>query len=211
MSKSMSVRIDPKDMAEVQKSLSRLSGDEVKKAMSRGINRTLTGVRTDGTDILARRYALKKSDIMYSWKIRKGAFRDPHGVVSTTGVFLRLKLFGARQTKTGVSVKVLRQGSRKVIKHAYIGTAKKNQKFEQVYRRKWDIEWPASHKKPVNRKIAYAKLPLEYRFPVEALYGPRIQDYLARENIMTELRKKSGERLIKNIEHEVDYLMSQAK
>ena len=207
----ISAHMDYRDVADVKEMLKKLSRDESRKAMARGINKTMTGVRTDGTKILTERYALTATEIRKSWKIKKAPFKNPHGVVSSKGTFIRLIKFGARPSRTGVSVKVLRGGARKVIKHAYIGHAKKGQRLEQVYRRKWDIVWPSSHKKPVNKKRAYAKLPLEYRFPVEALYGPRLQDHLGDGNIFKVLTKMAGDRLLKNMKHEVEYLLSQAR
>jgi hypothetical protein len=195
----MKVQMNPRDVAEVKKTLSRLAGDEANKAMVRGINKTMTGVRTDGVKMLKDHYALTASAIRKSWRIRKALFRDPHGVVSSKGTFVRLKEFGARETKTGVSVKVLRTGPRKVVKHAFFATLKQN---KQVYWRKWS--GPRKAKDP---RMAYGKLPMQYRFPVKALYGPRIQDHLGDPQIIGTLTKLAGQRLSKNMAHEVDYLL----
>lgn len=196
------VQINPKDMAEVRKALARLDGSEANKAMARGINKTMTGVRTDGVKIIKDHYVLTASAIRKSWNIRKALFRDPHGVVSSKGTFIRLKEFGARQTQTGVSVKVLRKGPRKVVKHAFFATLKQN---KQVYWRKWS--GPRKAKKP---GMAYGKLPLAYRFPVKALYGPRVQDYLGDPQVIGTLTKLAGQRLSKNMAHEVDYLLGKS-
>lgn len=198
----ITITLNPKDMADVKRMLSTLSGDEANKAMMRGINDTLTGVRTDGTKILSDHYALTASAIRESWKISKASFRDPVGVVGSTGTFIRLIKFGAKQTKTGVSVKVLQKNPRAVIAHAFIGKSKKSQGSEQVYWRKYK----GARKKPVPGR-AYAKMPFEYRFPVKALYGPRIQDYLGDPEIIGTVTKLAGERLSKNMQREVDAIM----
>lgn len=198
----MSVKLNPKDVDGVKQMLSRLNANETEKALVRTINKTTTGVRTDGTKILSEHYALTASAIRESWKIRKALFRDPVGVVGSQGTFIRLKEFGARQTKTGVSVKVLKKNPRAVVKGAFFATLKNN---EQVYWRKWKGD---ARKKPVPGR-AYAKLPFAYRFPIKALYGPRIQDYLGDPGIISTLTGLAQNRLSKNMKHEVEYLLGQ--
>ena len=199
----IAIKLNPKDVADVKSMLSKLSNDEANKATSRCINLTMTGVRTDGTRILSDHYALTASEIRDSWKISKSTFRDPNGVVSSKGTFIRLSKFGARQTKIGVSVKVLKKNPRAVIEHAFFA---KLGNTKQVYWRKWK----GPHKKPVPGR-AYAKMPFEYRFPIKALYGPRIQDYLGDPMIIGTLTKMAGDRLSKNMAHEVNYLLSQVR
>jgi len=70
-------------------------------------------------------------------------------------------------------------------------------------------KWKGAHKKPVPGR-AYAKMPLQYRYPIKALYGPRIQDYLGDPAIIKTLTSMAGERLSKAMTHEVEYLLSQA-
>jgi hypothetical protein len=194
--------INPKDAAQVRALLNRLGKDEAKKAMVRGINTTMTGVKTDGVKILSDHYALTASAIRESWKIRKAQFRDPSGVVSTQGTFIRLAKFGARQTKAGVSVKVLKRNPRAVIAHAFITKIKRGQSQEQVYWRKFK----GPHKKPVKGRV-YARLGKMYRFPVKALYGPRIQDHLSDPQVMRTLEKMAGDRLTKNMRREVEAIL----
>jgi len=199
---SNAIRIDSRDLAEVKALLNRLGKDETNKAMARAINATLPGVRTDGVRILSEHYALTASAIRESWKIRKALFRDPFGVVSTQGTFIRLARFGAKQTKTGVSVKVLKKNPRAVIEHAFLARAKKGQREEQVYWRKYK-----GPRKPLVRGRAYAKMEFLYRFPIEALYGPRVQDKFDDPVIMGTVQNLAAERLTKNMAREVDSIM----
>lgn len=196
----ISIKLNPKDVAEVRDLLWKLGGEESTKAMVRTINATMPGVRTDGTKILSEHYALTASAIRESWKISNANFKDPSGVVSCQGTFIRLKEFGAKQTKTGVSVKVLKKNPRAVIEHAFFA---KVGKTEQVYWRKYH----GPRKKPVANRGYYANLPLFYRFPVKALYGPRIQDYLGDPGIINTLTKMAGDRLSKNMEREVNAIL----
>ena len=222
----MNVRINPQDIEEVKQMLKKLSGDELAKANSRGINKTLDGVKTDGVKMLTGYYALTASAIRESYKIRKGSFKNPTGVVSSKGTFIRLIKYGAKQTNEGVSVRVLKSSGRKIVKHAYIGKVRSDQKSEQVYRRKYHDEKNGGKTSKINKmagKVGYVWspkqnryfparwMPEEYRLPVKALYGPRIQDYLSDPVHFDVLKKLAGERLMKNMRHEVEYLISQIK
>jgi hypothetical protein len=197
------IKINGNDLKNVQDMLGDIKGAP-EKVTVRAVNKTLTGVVTDGTAILKEHYALTATAIRESFKVNKCAFKDPGGSVSSKGTFIRLINFGARQTKTGVSVKVLSANPRKVLTHAFIGNVRKDQTNKQVYWRKYQ----GPHKPPVPGR-AYAKMGFEYRFPVRALYGPRIQDYLGDENVFKTLTNMAQERLTKNIQHELDYLVSQ--
>lgn len=197
----MKITINQNDIAEIRTMLRQIK-DEAPKAVVRAINETMPGVRTDGTKLLSDHYALTAPSIRESWKINKAKFRDPHGVVSTAGTFIRLINYGAKQTKTGVSVKILKAGKRKVIKHAFISTVRKDQSNKQVYWR----TYKGPHSKPVSNR-AYAKMPLKYRVPVEALYGPRIQDYLGDPYVMSMLTKMTEERLSKNMRRAIESIL----
>lgn len=218
------IKLNPQDVAEVKETLARLGDDDAKKAMARGINKTMEGVRTDGTKIIRDKYVLTASEIRKSWKIRKALFRDPTGVVGSTGTFIRLMGYGAKQVQAGVSVKVLRKEPRKIVKHAFIA---KLGNTKQVYRRKYrDKAWGRAAKSDIEqamgkagwalnrvtgRYFPVAAMPREYRFPIKALYGPRVQDYLGDPVTIGTLTRLAGERLTKNMKHEVEYLLGQAK
>jgi len=198
----MSVTINPQDVRGVKTLLNKINASDVNKALVRSINTTLTGVRTDGVKMLSDHYALTASAIRESWKIQKAAFNNPSGVVSTAGTFVRLIKFGARQTKTGVSIKVLKKNPRAVIKHAFISKIRAGQHEQQGYWR----QYKGARKKVVPGR-AYAQMPYAYRFPTKALYGPRLQDYLGDPGIIGTLTKMAGERLTKDMARQVDAIL----
>lgn len=196
---NITIQLNPKDVEGVKSLLRQLDPDLVEKAHVRCINTTMTGVRTDGVGLLSDHYALTASAIRESFDIRKAKFRDPSGVVSSQGTFIRLKEFGAKATKTGVSVKVLKKNPRAVIAHAFFARL---QKTEQVYWR----AYRGPRKPPVPGR-AYARMPFSYRFPVKALYGPRIQDYLSDPQVIDTLTRMAGDRISKNMEREVNAIL----
>lgn len=219
----VSVRINPRDIEEIKQMMKKLSGAELVKAQVRAMNKTADGVRTDGVKMLTGYYALTATAIRASWKVNKAAFKNPTAAVSSKGTFIRLINYGAKQVDTGVSVRVLKSSGRKIVKHAYIGKVRSDQRTEQVYRRKYHDETRNNKISKISRmagKVGYVWsekqnryiparwMPEEYRLPVKALYGPRIQDYLSDPTHMSVLEKLAGERLTKNMKHEIDYILS---
>lgn len=222
--------MNAQDVDEVKRALAQLKGNEPKKALSRGINKTMTGVRTDGVKMLTEYYALTAKKIRESWKINPCRINTPSGDVSTRGSYINLIEYGAKQTPSGVSVKVLKKSGRKTVMHAFIGKIKSSQNAAQVYRRKWQDKNEATHATPLQQAMAmkgfiWSKrqkrwIPAKwmdnyyqntgefrYRFPVRSLYGPRVQDFLADEQHFLILKKMADERLRVNVAHEVDYLL----
>ena len=197
----MTVTINPRDMEEVRELLKGLRSTEIDKVLTSTINTTMTGVVTDGTKILYDHYALPSAVIKASWSINRYNYAFPSGRVFCQGEFIRLKEFGAKKVKAGVSVKILREGSRETVAHAFFTTLG-YKKGEQVYRRKWKTVG----KRPIRSTGFYRNLPFEYRFPVKALYGPRIQDYLGDPPRFNVLQDKAGDRLIKEAERRVSAL-----
>ena len=56
--------------------------------------------------------------------------------------------------------------------------------------------------------LVYAKLPKKYRHPIQELYGPSVPATLGDPKVFKPVEEKSGERLKKNINHEMDFELS---
>lgn len=197
---SMTIEINQRDLDEVYALLQYVKGG-AERAIQRAINKTLPGVRTDGTQILYDHYNLTKKAIRGSFQVFKAGRGRLSGAVVTKGESQNLIEFGAKAVKAGVSVKVLRGKPRSVVPGAFIITIKSGKKI--VVDRKW-----AGAKRPV-KKIAYAALPRQYRYPIKGLFGPRIQDYLGDMERHIGWQQKAATRLEKNIQHEAEFLIHQ--
>ena len=94
------------DIRSAQKFL-KLTQSGVRKAAARAINDTLITVRKDGAQLIKDAHpALKISDIKRAMDMRRATARNLEGRIGTTGKPLSLKLFGATQTKRGVSARM---------------------------------------------------------------------------------------------------------
>lgn len=187
-------------------------------AMARAINRTLTTVRKDAADEVAREIAAKKTVIKAHMKLKKAFKTNPVGWLECSGERLNLIYFGApRQTKAGVTVKVYQRQGRRLYKHAFIADIgggkeyKNDPRFSgvtisrlggQVYMRKY------KGGKAVKPNMEYGILPFEYRWPVYNLKGPAVPDVLADDMVMTPIMAKANEKFNKNFRHEVNFMLS---
>lgn len=176
----------------------------VDTVIMRAINKTLTGVRTDGVQILYDRYNLTKKRIRNAFAISKAKPGIITGKiaarVSTTGKSISLLDYGARPVKAGLSVKVLRSSPRSIIPGGFIAKMKSG-KILSVWR-----EWH-KFKKPMRANFKYGRLPRKYRLPIKQLYGPRIQDYLGDDANHKKWQDMASERLKGHMAHEAEYLI----
>ena len=95
-----------------------------KKATIAGLNRAMTKTRTVSDREVTNIYALKKKDVRAATKISKATTRQiiPFARISYKSGSFSLMKFGARQTKKGVTYKVLKKGGRTTLQSGFIQT-----------------------------------------------------------------------------------------
>ncbi len=192
------ISIDPIDQAKVR---SLFSGMKTigEKVLSRSLNKTLSGVKTDASAEIRKELNAKKSAVDETFSLNKATIKKLSASIVSTGKPLALIDFTAtRQTTKGVSVLVKKSGSRKIIPGAFITTLKEGHKG--VFWRNWH-----GAKKPKNSKIRYGALPEKYRLPMSERFGPRVPDILGNDSVMGTVLKKASDRLHTNIESELKY------
>lgn len=196
----LKIDIDKGQLADVRRAVSGIKNGSV-KVITRSVNKTLTGIRTDAVQEIYNVLNLTKKRIRRDFTIRKMNWSDPVAKISSTGRPVSLTTFsGTRQVKSGVSVKVKRSASRKVIRHAFIETVKgARQAFRREYR---------GPRSPHRVGFAYGALPLAYRYPIHRLTGPRIQDIYDEPEVIGAVLKKADGRLAKALDRETAYELS---
>lgn len=172
------------------------------KVVSRAINKTLTGVRTDAVNVIYSQLNLTKTRIRKDFSIKKSNWSVLEGRISASGKGVNLVEFGARQLKRGgVSVKIKRTGAREKFGHMFIATAKGNrlvfERSEKIY----------MGRAPVPGR-AYAKLPRAMRLPIHAKPGPAIEDYFGDERAMKPVLEKAKDRMDKALGESLDFELS---
>lgn len=185
------VQLNRADVEELKVLMSALEPDSRIKALVRAMNKTAKGVRTDISREIRQRVNIKAGDVKDGIKLWTANSSRPSVRITISGNRRRLILFGARQTKTGVSVQVYKANGRKIIPHAFISKGKGSGQ-ENVF---WRIKGGDGR--------------LVGRYPIRKKYGlalPEAFEWTSREAVEAQAR----ERLKKNLTHEIDYLLLQA-
>lgn len=184
-----------------------LQKDESKKILSRAINKTLPGVRTDAVDEIYKVLALTKTTIRKYMTIKKSTANNLTGIFDVTGKPIPLINYQATSVKAGVSVRILRGESKTTVKHAFIATMKSGHRgvFWREDKRRGAV-WPIGVKRAIP---TWDVLPGEkYRLKIHELYGMRASDVLDHGTHMQVVLQKAGDRYDANASHEYDYWLS---
>ena len=113
---------------DVAKQIKELHEDVANKATARALNATMAQAKTAMSREIRQKFVLSASKVNESLRVNKavaknGLFQMEASLESPSqrGRSLNLINFGARQTAKGVSVKISRDGGRKLIPGAFIG------------------------------------------------------------------------------------------
>lgn len=193
------IKIDTSDFANVKKALYE-SPAAANRVISRSINKTLTSVNSKAAKLVADSYNLTQKRIKQDFSTIKSTVSNIRGVWSSTGEPIGLTSFkGTRPVKKGVSIKVMKNKPRTILKHAFIARiGGKDNVFwrEDVYGR------------PQRPNFPYGVLPKHYRLPIEIRKGPRIEDELSKDKTIGELQNHADERLQTIIDQETNFELS---
>jgi len=201
--------IHPADRAKIQDMFSGMKtiGEKV---LSRSLNKTLTGVRTDASTEIRKVLNAKQAAVNETFSLNKATTKKMTASIVSTGKPLGLIDFvGTTQKLKGVSVLVTKGGKRKIIPGTFIATMKSGHKG--VFWREWH-----GARKAKSPKIRYGALRGEkgnkYRLKIKERFAPRVPDYLGDKGpIMQRILTKAGVRLHNNLEHELSYELSKLK
>ena len=206
----MKIEIDQRQLLKVKFMLAGVKNG-APKAMSRSMNKTLISIGSQAAKEVNSHYNITQKITKKDHSILKAHTMKLAAGFYSTGKPKRLTSFsGTRQTKKGVSVKIRRDRPRKLLKHAFIATPKhikRSTKAEgrgkQVFRRRYK-----GPRKKVRVGFSYGRLPVPYRYEIERLTGPRLQDHLGQPVVSERLVKFGGERFKVIIDQELNYELS---
>lgn len=202
------ININKADLAEVEK-LMRGVKNGYPTVVSSGINKTLTGVRTDSVKEIQKDITPKAKIIRKTFKIHKASKVKLKAAITCTGGFLPLYHYKAKQTKKGVSVKVSKRGKRTLWRGAFIATMKSG--HTGVFtREKPPYKTNKSPKLPWKRFGFFAGHSYG-RLPIREIFGPRIPGIMGKDEVMQPILIKAGDRLQKEIDTRLNYELSKLK
>lgn len=194
---SVSVTINREDIARI-KSYFLLMGKEVPLATSRAINRTLTAVNTEASIQVRKVYNLTATRIKKNFKTSKATMNNLNAAWRSKGRPVGLLQFGARQTKKGVSVKVMASSARTVVYGAFIQIPKMTLTGRAIMTGP-QVFW---REKKGGQLVD--------RYNIHRLEGPRIEDALAKPDVQKALQKTADDTLSKRLDAEANYILSRA-
>lgn len=177
----MEFRIEA-DITGALRDLEKLEGSVKHRVLGRALNRTITGVRTDVSSGIRKRLNVKASDVRKVISVRRARAAELSAEIVIAGKGAPLAVFGARQTKKGVTIKVLRGGARKTIRGAFIATMKSGHKGVFVRRGK-------------------RQLPIDERF------GEAPAQSVLTSTIMNTVTTRARERFERELAHEMSRVL----
>lgn len=194
--------IQARGLSEVQDLLLNMEG-AANKVISRAINKTLKGVRTDVTEEVQKSVDLTKSFIQkqtgkkteQTFSLHRATASFPRGTLTTRGANVPLIQYsnqrGLRQRyPKSIFVSVKKARGKHKMRHVFIPQLKSKHRGLFVQLPKTAGTTASGHRK------------------IKQLFGPRIPDILSNKEVMERVEEKASGRIDKNLSHEVDYFFS---
>lgn len=171
----------------------------VPRVLAVSINKSLKTAQVQAVKLIGQDLNLTAKRIKTDFYQKKANFSKPFGSLDHYSDPVGLVQFGSRQTRRGVSVKVKRNSTRKLIKHAYIAFRGRK---DHVYWRDYDGD-----RKPLNKRQNYAAMPNRYRTPVKRLTGPRVGDIYGSPKVYNKVRAIALDAFAQNLARETQSVL----
>lgn len=223
MPTSFSVKIDPAQLAEL-KALTIGVKNGTPKALSRAINDTVDGARTDMVQEAYDLYNLTKARIRQDFWMKYSNFTDLTAKCTASGKAIRFVEgasggnaggfnFGAEAIRTGgVRAKILRQGEFEIWPNAFLAIMPNGHTgfYQRQYRRQYATSRTIYGGRQANKlpwKLWYPKKADPHRHMTE-LTGPAVESAFSTANrptTMPRVEKKVQDRMDKNLGYQIDF------
>lgn len=142
----------------------------VRRALPRALNKTATTARAESArEIKVAGYGLKVTVIRKAISINRATVARPVAVLVARGAPIPLIQYQARQTRSGVTVSVLK--GRKLVKGSFIATMPSGHKgvFRRVGR--------------THKRVRRGDKVVRHGLPIKEIYGPAVPDAFINEKV----------------------------
>ncbi len=172
-----------------------LDAKDLARATARAVNKTATQARTLAVrEVRAAGYNLKASTVRKAFALYRANPKRPIATLKATGQPIPLIDYGAKQNRTGVSVRV--KNGRKTIKHAFIATMESG--HTGVF-----LRTGKAHKRvEKNGRVRWSGL------PIRELYGPSIPDAVGNEAVSKAVTQMIDRKFPAILAHEIAFAAS---
>jgi len=201
----MQIKFNQLDLARVKATMAGV-GKSAVPVMYRAINKTLGVTQTFAVKRIYTTLNLTQTRIRKDFSQNKALSVRVAGSLNAKGKPVGLASFiGTKELKRGgVSVKVHRAKPRTTLRHAFMAIGKTGSGLHV---------WERQHygKQPFRPGFPYATLPDKYRYPLERLTGPRIEDEYAKPKVLDPTIQYANYSLGTNLESQLDYELSKLR
>lgn len=199
----MEIKVNETDLLAVKTMFAGVKG-AYKRIVMRSINKTLTNTRVFAVKEIGKDLNLTQARIKMDFHEDGASMTKLSGRLFSTGGPISLTTYrGTRQLKAGVKIRVHKSKPATLLKHAFIETKGGGAGAEQVFWRFYE----GTRAKP-RPGFEYARLPYRYRYPLERLTGPRIEDEYSKDKVLKPVMKNAGERFVVNMDAQVKFELS---
>ena len=183
----MLVKIDSFDLARVKNMVSDIKKGYEKVVVS-SINKTVKTTKVQSKARIGNELNLPAKRIDKNLTIKKASYSKLSGAVVSSGTPVGLIQFAPIQKESGISVKVLRSGTRKIVNHAFLAKGRGESGTKHMYMREYNWKGGAPGIKFARGKrypnVAWGRMPGKYSYKVQRLTGPRIEDIFAKQQVL---------------------------
>lgn len=164
-------------------SIKRLGTGLAGKAITRSLNRTIAGVKTDATRAVVAELTLKPKDIRRDLSVRRARLTQLEAALDVRIRPTGLIKFRARQTRRGVTVQVKKRGGRQRLRHSFIA------------------KMPSGHVGVFTRRKGAGRL------PIGELFSTSAGRYLDDDQVLAPIGEAAQARFTKQLLSQVDLLL----
>ncbi len=219
--RSFNIEINKQQLNDVKRMLSGIKGG-VRKAMIKTLNQTSKTTKTQFAKKVGEDLNLKSARIKKDIKELKATDNNLQGGVTSTGKPVGLINFAGAQTKKGTKVKVKKSGGAKLVPHAFKASTKTKAPPHSREHLFWRKKGSWSRRRP-SPKLTYHGMPNnpkanKYRIKTGGggtmmmrLTGPRIQDIMAKDEVINPVAEKAADALSKNLGKAADEVLRRFK
>jgi len=182
------------DERSTQELLAIVEGTDIySDALARSINRALTATRTASSKHARQRYTASAGDIRKSFSLRRANRSRQEGLALSSGRPIPLSRFGARETRSGVSVRVRKDRGRQTIDRSFRGRG--SLRGTRVFRRTGEPKRPARTGRwkgtGVNRE------------PIEQLFGPSVPQMIQNIGVQNQVLGRAEDVYLNTLDNEL--------
>ena len=191
MAGSVAIKIDKAQLKAVENMLSDVKNGS-KKAMTKAINTTLSKTKTRIKKDLGKKLSLPAKRINQDLYVNKANYSDMSGSVQAIGKPVSLFEFGTTQTKKGAKARVYKANKKDLIPSSFHATMR-------------------SGHKGVFRRALRGGGKRVHRLPIEELTGPRIEDVLAKDEVLEPIESDASDMLAQELDKQAAEVLRRHK